>query len=462
MDVQGKKVTVVGLGDTAVAVVRLLLREGAYPFVSEVGRGEGVAGRCQQLDELGVPYECGGHGASAFEGAAVVIPSPGVSPSIEPIQRARAAGSAVVGEMEFAFSFCRSRILAVTGTNGKTTTTELLRALLESCGRGVVLAGNNANPFSAAVLTEPAPEFIVLEVSSYQLETSRVFRPWVGVVLNVTPDHFGRHRDLETYARVKARMFANQQRGDIAVVNHDDPRVRTMAAGSEATVWPFSLNTRLDTGLWLNGSAICLGDTHVAGVADTRLPGRHNLENVLAALSAIRAGGFDWQKALAGLRSFAGVEHRIEHVGTAGGVAFYNDSKSTNLDSLKVALESFDARVVLIAGGQGKQSDYRVLRDLVQRRVKRLILMGEDAPKIEEAFGDLVAAERAGAMDDAVRRAVAAAAPGDAVVLSPACASFDMYDNFEHRGRVFKGCVQAYLNAEGGSSAQRKEPCDEA
>jgi len=446
MQVRGKKVIVVGMGETCIALVRLLLREGAHPFVTESNNGPKIAGRSRELDALGVSYEVGGHTTTAFAGADLVISSPGVSPRIAPIQQAVAEGADVIGEMEFAYSFCDSRVLAVTGTNGKTTTTELLRALVAACGHSVVLAGNNAFPFSAAVMLEQAPEFIVLEVSSYQLETAQCFRPWIGAVLNITPDHLARHGNLDHYASVKARMFMNQQRGDVAVINHDDPLVRDMALHSLASVWPFSLGTRLEAGLWLDGLIIRHGSEVVASASDTALPGRHNLQNVLCALTMMRAGGFDWEKTIDGVRGFRGVEHRIEHVAEFQGIDFYNDSKSTNIDSLKVAIESFDRPVVLIAGGEGKGSDYRVLRDLVRERVRRIVTIGLDAPKLEEAFGDLVTTERAEDMADAVERAARTAVSGDVVLLSPACASFDMFDNFEHRGRVYKECVLRRFN----------------
>ena len=446
MQVRGKKVIVVGMGETCIALVRLLLREGAHPFVTESNNGPKIAGRSRELDALGVSYEVGGHTTTAFAGADLVISSPGVSPRIAPIQQAVAEGADVIGEMEFAYSFCDSRVLAVTGTNGKTTTTELLRALVAACGHSVVLAGNNAFPFSAAVMLEQAPEFIVLEVSSYQLETAQCFRPWIGAVLNITPDHLARHGNLDHYASVKARMFMNQQRGDVAVINHDDPLVRDMALHSLASVWPFSLGTRLETGLWLDGDVIRHGSEVVASASDTALPGRHNLQNVLCALTMMRAGGFDWEKTIGGVRGFRGVEHRIEHVAEFQGIDFYNDSKSTNIDSLKVAIESFDRPVVLIAGGEGKGSDYRVLRDLVRERVRKIVTIGLDAPKLEEAFGDLVTTERAEDMADAVERAARTAVSGDVVLLSPACASFDMFDNFEHRGRVYKECVLRRFN----------------
>lgn len=445
MDVRGKNVTVVGLGRTAITLVKLLLREGARPFVTDSADTPKMAEFRRELEALGVPCECGGHSTRAFEDAAVIVPSPGVPPGIGPIAKARAAGVEVVGEMEFAFPYCRSRILAVTGTNGKTTTTELLRTLVETCGHSVLLAGNNALPFSAAVQVEPAPDYLVLEVSSYQLETTRRFRPWIGAVLNVTPDHLSRHGSLEGYAAAKARLFENQEPGDVAVVYADDTLVRPMAGKGRGQAWEFSLAGPVQRGLWLDGEAVRQGNEIVARTSDTILPGRHNLQNVLCALSMMRAGAFDWARVLEGLRGFRGVEHRIEHVADVGGVAFYNDSKSTNIDSLKVALESFDRPVVLIAGGRGKGADYGPLRDLVQRKVKALVTLGEDAPLLEEAFGDVVGSDRAADMDDAVRRAAEAARPGEVVLLSPACASFDMFDDFEHRGRVFKESVRKRL-----------------
>lgn len=447
MDVKNKKVVIVGSGDTAMALARLLLREGAKPIVTDMADGPKQQASRAILDELGVPCELGGHTDAAFRDAALVIPSPGVSPKIAPILAAQAQGADVLGEMEFAFSRCRSRILAVTGTNGKTTTTQLLRDLVAACGRSVLLAGNNDFPFSAAVMADPAPDFIVLEVSSYQLETARTFRPWIAAVLNVTPDHLGRHGDIENYASVKAGIFAHQAQGDTAVINHDDgflrrAIVRMGGLNAGIQVCPFSLKTRLENGLWLDGPAVRSGNEIVATVADTTLPGRHNVQNVLCALAMMRAGGFNWERVIDGLRAFRGVEHRIEFVARIKGVDFYNDSKSTNIDSLRVALESFSKPVILIAGGRGKGSDYAVLCGLVHERVRTMITLGEDAPLLDAAFGEVTAVERAVDMPDAVRRAARMATPGDIVLLSPACASFDMYDNFEHRGRVFKQCVR--------------------
>lgn len=450
VNVRDKKVTVVGMGRTAVALAKLLLREGAHPFITEQDDRDSLAPFKEELDRFGIAYECGGHTDKAFEGTSFVIPSPGVSPSIEPIQRVARGGVPLLGEMEFAFRYCRSRVLAVTGTNGKTTTTELLRALLAAAGCSVALAGNNDCPFSDAVMLEPAPEFIVVEVSSYQLETAWLFRPWIGAVLNITPDHLERHKSLARYARIKQKLFANQGEGDVAVLNHDDSLAARMHVPRAASLWSFSIEERVPQGLWLDGDTIRQSihgsdrDIELGFVGDNPLPGRHNLQNALAALTMARAGGFEWPKVLEGLRGFKGVEHRIEHVVTVRGVAFYNDSKSTNLESLRVALESFSVPVVLLAGGRGKGGDYRALRDVVRDHVKCLVTLGEDGPLMEAAYGDLVKTVRAVDMESAVRCAAAEALPGEIVLLSPACASFDMFENFEHRGRVFKECVLAY------------------
>lgn len=441
MELRGAKVTLVGLGETAVALVRLLEARGARPFVTESGPGKEALRAA--LETAGVPYEVGGHSPAAFDGAAIVVPSPGVAPDIAPIEAARSRGASVLGEMEIAARFCRSKVLAVTGTNGKTTTTELLKEMVSACGRSVLLAGNNALPFSAAVAQEPAPEFIVLEVSSYQLETAITFHPWIGCVLNLTPDHLGRHKTMDGYAAVKARLFANQGAGSIAVVNEDDPWTSEMHVPTGVRRLGFSLLRRPAAGLWCDGKRILDGDEAVAGAADVPLPGRHNLENALAALTMMRAGGFPWEPTLDALRGFRGVEHRIEHVLCLDGVDYYNDSKSTNVDSLKVALESFSRPLVLIAGGRGKGTGYESLRGLVGEHVKALVTLGEDAPRLEHDLAGIVPTVRAADMGEAVALARSRASSGDAVLLSPACASFDMYVNFEERGRHFKECVRA-------------------
>lgn len=453
MDLNGVKITLVGLGETAVALVRLLLAQGARPFVTESGPGKDAL--CAELELAGVPFEVGGHTSAAFDGVKIVVPSPGVPPDIAPIAAARSRGASVLGEMEIAARFCRPKVLAVTGTNGKTTTTELLKETISACGRTVLLAGNNALPFSTAVMSQPAPEFIVLEVSSYQLETAVTFHPWIGCVLNLTPDHLGRHKTMEGYAAVKARLFARQGTGAIAVLNEDDPWTSGMFVPPGVRRLGFSLVRRPAGGLWCDGAQILDGEEAVASTVEVPLPGRHNLENALAALTVMRAGGFPWEQTLEGLRRFRGVEHRIEHVLSLDGVDYYNDSKSTNVDSLKVAIESFMRPLVLIAGGRGKGTDYLSLRGLLRGHVRALVTLGEDAPRLEQDLGDLAPTVRAAGMDDAVALARQYAAAGDVVLLSPACASFDMYANFEERGRHFKECVRALANGSTSEEGQR-------
>lgn len=447
MRLRGRKVSVVGMGRSGLGAARLLLAEGANPFVTDCKNDATLTEYRKQLDSLDVAYEVGGHTDRAFADTSLVVLSPGVPPDLAPVNAARERGVPVLGELELSWRFCRSKVLAVTGTNGKTTTTELLRSMIAACGRSVALAGNNDTPLSLTVLQRPAPEFIVLEVSSYQLETVAQFHPWIASVLNLTPDHLGRHGTMEQYARIKARIFGQQGEGDVAVVNEDDLWTGEMTVPDDVRLLAFSIQRRVLDGLWVDGDVIRRRYTSVARLSDNPLPGRHNLSNVLAALTMMRAGGFPWEETIEGLRAFRAVEHRIEHVITLGGVAFYNDSKSTNIASLRVALESFTCPIVLIAGGRGKGSDYGVLRDLVRERVKKMITLGEDAPKLEEAFGDVAPVERAPSMAAAVEQAHAAAARGDVVLLSPGCASFDMYRNFEERGRDFKACVMRRARA---------------
>jgi len=441
LELRGNRVVIIGLGETAVALARLLLQCGARPFVSESGPGKPAL--CAALDGLGVAYETGRHTDRAIDGADLCVPSPGVPLDAIPLREIRARGVPVLGELEVASWHCHSRVLAVTGTNGKTTTTELLRAMVSACRLSVLLAGNNALPFSAAVMAEPIPEFIVLEVSSYQLEAAASFRPWIGCVLNLTPDHLARHKTMEGYAAAKARLFAFQREGDIAVLNEDDPWVAPMQTRPGVERAGFSLERPVAAGVWFDGRVYRWGSEQVAAAADSPLPGRHNAQNIAAALAMMRAGAFPQEDVLAGLRAFQGVEHRIEYVATVDGVDYFNDSKSTNIDSLRVALESFARPVVLIAGGRGKGSSYSVLGPLVQARVKAIITLGEDAARIEDELGPFAPTTRAADMEDAVARARARAAAGDALLLSPACASFDRYKSFEERGRHFKACVRA-------------------
>jgi UDP-N-acetylmuramoylalanine--D-glutamate ligase len=433
------------MGQTALALVRLLESLGARPFVTESSESTALDAAQQELARMGVPFEIGGHTSGMLEGAAMLVPSPGVSPRILFVADAVAKGIPICSELEFASRYCGSKMIAVTGTNGKTTTTELLKAMIEACGHSVLLAGNNSLPLSDAVLAETPPEYMVVEASSYQLDLTRTFRPWIGVVLNVTPDHMARHGSMEAYSAAKAKVFANLGADGIGVVNEDDPLTLAMVGSPAWERVSFSACGAVSHGAWLDGETIVFDRERVAETADIPLKGGHNVENVLASIASMAAGGFDLERAREGLRGFHGVEHRIEYVAEAMGVKFYNDSKSTNLDSLRVALKSFDEPVVLIAGGEGKGSDYGKLTPLVSEHVAHLVTLGEDAPLLEAAYGDRVPTTRAADMEDALRIAAKACAAGRSILLSPGCASFDMYRNFEERGEDFKKIVRGLV-----------------
>lgn len=442
MDLNHKKVTLVGLGRSSVAAAQLLRQHGACPFITEHGNSVSLTPWCEQCTHLKIPFETGGHSDAVFQRVDLVVLSPGVPPAASRIMEAQQRGIPVIGELELAWRFCTAKGIAVTGTNGKTTVTTLLRDMIAACGHSVALAGNNDTPLSTVVMAEKQPDWVVLEVSSYQLETVDQFHPAIACVLNVTPDHLSRHGTIETYAAVKGGIFRRQGAGDVAVLNADDPRVASLPVPENVRRLYFSMKDAGPDTFTVKDSDIYFGRDIVAACKDNPLPGSHNLANVVAALTVVHAGGFDWQHALEGLRNFKGVEHRIEHVMCLGGVNYYNDSKATNIDSLRVALESFSRPIVLLAGGRGKGSDYSPLCSLVAEKVKHLVVFGEDASQIAEAYGKVVSVEKAVSMMDAVRRAYSAATTGDVVLLSPACASFDMYDNFEVRGRDYKDCLR--------------------
>ena len=448
MDLHGKRVTVFGLGNSGIAAVRLLLREGALPLVTDTASRAQVQPYAKVLSALGVPFETGQHSQHALGYGEIAVVSPGVNPENAAVRSMRDRGVPVLGELELGWRFCAAPVLAVTGTNGKTTTTELLHHLVTACCTDVLLAGNNDCALSHAVVSGGPVDWVVCEVSSYQLQTTSSFHPKVAAVLNIAPDHLERHGTVEAYAKIKERIFTAQGPGDAAVLNMDDPIVAAMRPPSGVRVLGVSLERRVEDGLWLDGKAIRRGTEKVAERADIPLPGQHNVYNALTALATMRAAGFDWARTLDGLRTFQGVEHRIERVAEVEGVVYFNDSKSTNVDSLRVALESFERPIVLIAGGRGKAgSDYGVLEGLMRKRVRALVTMGEEAAVLEAAYGGMAPTTRARDMREAVETARALAQAGDVVLLSPGCASFDAYANYKERGTDFKQCVaQAALS----------------
>ncbi len=397
----------------------------------------------------GITVETGGHGDRTFRGQDLIVVSPGVPVDAPPLVQARALGEAVIGEIELAAQFLPGPIVAITGSNGKTTTTTLTGEILTAAGFPALIGGNIGTP--AISLAERAkPETaIVLEISSFQLETIQTFRPKVAVVLNVTPDHLDRHRTFEVYVDAKARIFENQQSSDFAVLNADDLTCVAMGARTRAQVFWFSRQKEVQHGACVREGNIVFrdqsGPREIMQVSEIPLKGAHNLENILAAVCAGALMGCAPERIRQAVSDFKAVEHRLEFVTTIRGVDYYNDSKATNVDATIKALESFPANIHLILGGKDKGSDYTVLNDLLRQRVKRVYTIGAAAAKIESQIKgiDVVHAET---LENAIRKANAEAQSGDVVLLAPACASFDQFKSYEHRGKMFKEIVRGLAN----------------
>lgn len=434
------------MGGTGRAAARLLVREGASVLASECGPEANYSDPAAELRSLGVECEFGGHSIERFTTADTVVLSPGVPQSIEAVRAARDAGVRVISELEMAFEFARSPIVGITGTNGKTTTCTLIHQMLDSAGMQAVYTGNTDMPFSRAVDAPHAPEVYVIEVSSFQLELIESFRPHIGILLNVTPDHLDRYDGFDHYAATKLRLFENQLPTDFAVVNGVDPRAvaGTREIGSQKVL--FHTRHEVETGCWAADGSIRFrlrGDEGVVcPTSEVAIPGEHNLENALAACAGALLAGARPEDCTAVLREFHGLEHRLETVAQIGDVMYVNDSKSTNVDSLCRALMTFDKPVVLIAGGLGKGERYDALQPLVEQHVRAIVLIGEEAAAMESQLGSHAQARRAQSLEEAVRTASDISQPGDVVLLSPGCASFDMFTNFKHRGTVFKDSVR--------------------
>jgi UDP-N-acetylmuramoylalanine--D-glutamate ligase len=450
MKLNGKRVLVVGLGKSGVASALFLKAHGALVTVSDTKSGDELRNEIPVLLDHGITVETGGHGDRTFRGQDLIVVSPGIPVDAPPLVQARALGEAVIGEIELAAQFLPGPIVAITGSNGKTTTTTLAGEIMTAAGFPALVGGNIGTP--AISLAERAqPEtVIVLEISSFQLETIRTFRPKVAVILNVTPDHLDRHRTFEAYVDAKARIFENQQASDFAVLNADDPTCAAMASRTRAQVFWFSRQKEVEQGAWVRDGNIVFRDAtveqktqqrEIMQVSEIPLKGAHNLENVLAAVCAGALMGCAPDNIRQAVRDFKAVEHRLEFVATIRGVDYYNDSKATNVDATIKALESFPANIHLILGGKDKGSDYAVLNELLRQRVKRVYTVGAAAAKIESQIKN-VEVVHAETLENAIRKASAIAQLGDVVLLAPACASFDQFKNYEHRGQVFKEIVR--------------------
>ena len=444
MDLQGKKVLVVGLARTGLATTRFLKTKRSIVTTTETRPKEEMKEAIQELEGKDISMEWGGHRKETFLDQDLVVVSPGVSLSIEPIQEALKKGIQVISEIELAYHFIDIPIIAVTGTNGKTTTTLLIGEMLKEDGRKVGVGGNVGDPLILFADGEHRWEMLVVEISSFQLEGIEDFRPRLSVLLNITEDHLDRYSRYSDYIWAKARIFANQNSGDMAVLNKDDPTVMELQERVKAKKFLFSRKERLDEGAFSDGQAILLrlrGDEEAYSLAKAPLKGIHNVENMMAAVSTARLLSCSQKAIETVLDRFEGLEHRLEFVREIGGVRFYNDSKGTNVGSVVKSLQSFSEPVILIAGGKDKKGDLSPLRGLIQSRVKRLILIGEAKERMARELGALTETATAKTLEEAVFLAYQMAEKGGVVLLSPACSSFDMFEDYKERGRVFKEAV---------------------
>ena len=445
MDVKGKRVLVVGLGKSGIASALFLADHGARVAVSDTKSEEELHHEIPQLLDRGIVVEAGYHGERTFKEQELIVISPGVPADVPQLEQARQAGIPVIGEVELAARYLKGQVVAITGSNGKTTTTTLAGEIIAAGGKKTLVGGNIGTPAISFAEAATDDTWIVLEVSSFQLETIETFHPRVAIVLNVTPDHLDRHHSFENYAAAKTRIFENQTTADCVVLNADDATCLAMAPKPKAAVYWFSRQHPVEHGAFVRGDDVIWRDAEreltIMPVADIGLKGAHNLENVLAGVCAGMLAGVDPADIRRAVAAFKAVEHRLEFVATIRGVEYYNDSKATNVDATIKALESFPGGIHLILGGKDKGSDYAVLNPLLQQRVKRVYTIGAAAPKIESQIKG-VPIVSAGTIDTAVRLAGESATADDIILLAPACASFDQFVSYEHRGRVFKDLVR--------------------
>jgi UDP-N-acetylmuramoylalanine--D-glutamate ligase len=460
IELRGKRVLVVGLARTGVATALFCVARGARVIATD-SRSEGEIGAASlaKLKEAGVTLELGGHRAKTFLDPDLIVPSPGVPGDQEHLQAARAKGITIWSEIELAYRFLKGRLIGITGSNGKTTTTTLVEHVLKRAGMQTILAGNIGTPLIACVDATKDDTCTVVELSSFQLELIDMFRPNIGVLLNLTPDHLDRHRTMEAYAAAKARLFEKQTGEDAAILNADDSATSPYAPPLPRVYW-FSRKQRVAQGAYVRGNEVVFrqdgADEVLLKLEDIPLVGAHNVENVLAAASASRLAGAPAAAIAKGVKSFAGVEHRLEFVAEIGGVRYYNDSKATNVDATLKALDAFPGRILIILGGKDKGSDYFALQKPLRDKAILALLIGTAAGKIEKQIAGSVALERAETLERAVETASHAAQRGDVVLLAPACASFDQFQNYEQRGHVFKDLVrQLEKQAAGATSGKR-------
>jgi UDP-N-acetylmuramoylalanine--D-glutamate ligase len=445
IQLNGSKVTVAGLGVTGVALVPFLTAQGAKVTVSDSRQPHELLSELERIAHCSPQLDLGGHSEAVFRNADLIIVSPGVPLTIPALLEARKRGVPVIGELELAYRNLKRPMVAVTGSNGKSTTVELTAHLLRSGGISACVAGNIGTPLIQYVMEGQREEIVVVEASSFQLETVDTFRPDWGVLLNVSPDHLDRYPDLKAYATAKAALFRKQQPKDMAILNLDDVFARRLGGRIKSRLRFFSQTTSVDKGAFLQGNTVVLvenGHRDEVSLRHVRLKGRHNLENVMAALLVARDLGVSVENMEKGLNTFTAPPHRMQLVARIRGVDYYDDSKGTNVGAVAAALRGFDQQVVLILGGRDKNSDFRILNQPIKEKARAVVIFGEAKEAIYRAVNGAAPAYAVHDLREAVEKSYELAQEGDAVLLSPACASFDMFQNYAHRGRVFQELVK--------------------
>ena len=443
MKFKNKNISIIGMARSGIAAANFLAEQGAHVTLLD-GKSKEALGNA--LEQLASGVNTVFQSSLPLPDADLVILSPGVDILSSNLNSARESGTEIISELELAYRVSETPIIAITGTNGKSTTTSLIGHLLEQGGKDVKVGGNIGIPFISLVKDQPE-DYMVLEISSFQLEGAVEFHPKISVILNITPDHLDRHKTIEHYAGLKERIAVNQTRDDVLVLNHDDPWVQRVAKGKQSQQWNFSMTESVERGCYLKGNHVLFNDGKkeetICNISELHQALQWQVENILPSVLVARLAGIDAASIAKTLREFKGLEHRLEWVRSLNGVDFINDSKGTNIGALEKSLNSFDRPVVLIAGGQDKGGDFHSLKPLFKKKVKHMVLIGEARPKIQAVLNGSFGYEDAEDMETAVRRAYARTQPGDVVLLSPACASFDMFRDYADRGKQFKGCVQS-------------------
>jgi UDP-N-acetylmuramoylalanine--D-glutamate ligase len=445
MEIKGKKISVIGAARSGVGAAKLVKRLGGIPFVSDFSPKEKINDAVNQLKNENIDFEFGGHSDRVYESALMII-SPGIPNDSQILQNARAKGIKLISEVEFAYHYCKGKIIAITGTNGKTTTTSLCGHVFNTCGYKTHVAGNIGLAFSEIALDVKEGEFVSLEVSSFQLDLIEKFKPAAALILNITPDHLNRYENrIDKYAESKQRIYKNQDEKDFLILNKDSKPVMKYLAQHKSKSIYFSLNEEQYDGCFYSDDQVIFSlngkENFRCSRNDIKIRGEHNLANAMSVICTAKVFNLDNSGIIKGLQTFESVEHRLELVRQIDGVKFINDSKATNVDSVWYALKSFDEPILLILGGQDKGNDYEQIKDLVLQKVKKIYAIGSSADKVFNFFHHDVKVEIEKSLEDAVKNSSREATKGDVVLLSPACASFDMFNNYEHRGKVFKETV---------------------